>query len=209
MHELGHATGHPSRLNRDQSGSYGTKKYAFEEILERKKALRGATQVFRATYETQCHTHSPLETHGVVVRWDGDDAATVWASTQSIFAVRDEFGLSFYNTSAFDFAKLLEDPEGLRANLMDYITGFSGNIDVFERFKFENELATLDEKNRLYQITQSFAEVDLHPDTVPNAEMGDLFEFLIFKFAEASNEEAGEHWTPRDAVRPAPRRRRR
>ena len=78
---------------------------------------------------------------------------------------------------------------------MDYINGFSGNIDVFERFKFENELATLDEKNRLYQITQSFAEVDLHPDTVPNAEMGDLFEFLIFKFAEASNEDAGEHYT--------------
>lgn len=60
-----------------------------------KKALRGAAQVFRATYETQCHTHSPLETHGVVVRWDGDDAATVWASTQSIFAVRDEFAAMF------------------------------------------------------------------------------------------------------------------
>ena len=115
--------------------------------------------------------------------------------------VKRKTGLSFYNTSAFDFAKLLEDPEGLRANLMDYVTGFSGNIDVFERFKFENELATLDEKNRLYQITQSFAEVDLHPDTVPNAEMGDLFEFLIFKFAEASNEDAGEHYTPRDAIR--------
>ena len=115
--------------------------------------------------------------------------------------VKRKTGLGFYNTSAFDFAKLLEDPEGLRANLMDYITGFSSNIDVFERFKFENELATLDEKNRLYQITQRFAEVDLHPDVVPNAEMGDLFEFLIYKFAEASNEEAGEHYTPRDAIR--------
>ncbi len=115
--------------------------------------------------------------------------------------VKRKTGLGFYNTSPFDFARLLEDPEGLRANLMDYINGFSGNIDVFERFKFENELATLDEKNRLYQITQSFAEVDLHPDTVPNAEMGDLFEFLIFKFAEASNEDAGEHYTPRDAIR--------
>ncbi len=115
--------------------------------------------------------------------------------------VKRKTGLGFYNTSAFDFARLLEDPEGLRANLMDYITGFSGNIDVFERFKFENELATLDEKNRLYQITQSFAEVDLHPDTVANAEMGDLFEYLIFKFAEASNEDAGEHYTPRDAIR--------
>jgi type I restriction enzyme M protein len=115
--------------------------------------------------------------------------------------VKRKTGLGFYNTSAFDFARLLEDPEGLRANLMDYITGFSANIDVFERFKFENELATLDEKNRLYLVTSKFAEVDLHPDTVPNAEMGDLFEHLIYKFAEASNEEAGEHYTPRDAIR--------
>jgi type I restriction enzyme M protein len=115
--------------------------------------------------------------------------------------VKRKTGLAFYNTSAFDFAKLLEDPEGLRANLMDYITGFSANIDVFERFKFENELATLDEKNRLYLVTSKFAEVDLHPDAVPNAEMGDLFEYLIYKFAEASNEEAGEHYTPRDAIR--------
>ena len=115
--------------------------------------------------------------------------------------VKRKTGLGFYNTSAFDFATLLADPEGLRANLMAYITGFSANIDVFERFKFDNELATLDEKNRLYLITSKFAEVDLHPDTVPNAEMGDLFEFLIYKFAEASNEEAGEHYTPRDAIR--------
>ncbi|WP_018604247.1 class I SAM-dependent DNA methyltransferase [Mycobacterium sp. 155] len=115
--------------------------------------------------------------------------------------VKRKTGLGFYNTSAFDFKLLLEDPEGLRANLMDYITGFSANIDVFERFKFDNELATLDEKNRLYLVTSKFAEVDLHPDAVPNAEMGDLFEFLIYKFAEASNEEAGEHYTPRDAIR--------
>lgn len=115
--------------------------------------------------------------------------------------VKRKTGLSFYNTSPFDFKLLLEDPEGLRANLMDYITGFSANIDVFERFKFENELATLDEKNRLYLIASQFAEVDLHPNVVPNAEMGDLFEHLIYKFAEASNEEAGEHYTPRDAIR--------
>jgi type I restriction enzyme M protein len=115
--------------------------------------------------------------------------------------VKRKSGLGFYNTSQFDFARLLEDPEGLRANLMDYITGFSANIDVFERFKFDNELATLDEKNRLYLVTSKFAEVDLHPGKVPNAEMGDLFEYLIYKFAEASNEDAGEHYTPRDAIR--------
>lgn len=115
--------------------------------------------------------------------------------------VKRKTGLSFYNTSTYDFKRLLEDPEGLRANLMDYITSFSANIDVFERFKFENELATLDEKKRLYLVTSQFAEVNLHPDEVSNAEMGDLFEHLIYKFAEASNEEAGEHYTPRDAIR--------
>jgi type I restriction enzyme M protein len=115
--------------------------------------------------------------------------------------VRQKTGRRFYNTSEFDFAKLLADPEGLRSNLIDYISRFSANIDVFERFKFENEIATLDEKGRLYLVVSKFAEVDLHPDTVPNAEMGDLFEELIRKFAEASNEEAGEHYTPRDAIR--------
>jgi type I restriction enzyme M protein len=129
------------------------------------------------------------------------ELATKYSDGALDVQVKRKTGLGFYNTSAFDFPKLLADPDGLRANLMDYITRFSANIDVFERFKFENELATLDEKNRLRLITEKFAEVDLHPDRVPNAEMGDLFEFLIYKFAEASNEEAGEHYTPRDAIR--------
>ncbi|MFP8944384.1 N-6 DNA methylase [Streptomyces fenghuangensis] len=115
--------------------------------------------------------------------------------------VKRKTGLTFYNTSPYDFARLLQDPEGLRANLIDYISHFSGNIDVFERFGFEAEINRLDEKNRLYLIVSKFAEVDLHPDTVPNAAMGDLYEHLIYKFAEASNEEAGEHYTPRDAIR--------
>lgn len=115
--------------------------------------------------------------------------------------VRQKTGFRFYNTSEYDFAKLLADPEGLRSNLIDYISRFSASVDVFERFKFENEIATLDEKSRLYLVVSKFAEVDLHPATVPNAEMGDLFEELIRKFAEASNEEAGEHYTPRDAIR--------
>ncbi|MEU1370704.1 class I SAM-dependent DNA methyltransferase [Streptomyces sp. NPDC005803] len=115
--------------------------------------------------------------------------------------VKRKTGLTFYNTSRYDFVRLLEDPEGLRANLIDYITRFSGNIDVFERFGFAAEINRLEEKNRLYLIVARFAEVDLHPDTVPNAVMGDLYEHLIYKFAEASNEEAGEHYTPRDAIR--------
>ena len=115
--------------------------------------------------------------------------------------VRRQFGLHFYNTSDYDLVRLKKDPDGLRNNLIDYISKFSANIDVFERFKFENEIATLEENNRLYIVVSQFADIDLHPDTVSNAEMGDLFEELIRKFAEASNETAGEHFTPRDAIR--------
>ncbi|CAN5296367.1 class I SAM-dependent DNA methyltransferase [soil metagenome] len=129
------------------------------------------------------------------------DLATKFDGGALDVQVKRKTGLGFYNTSEYDFARLLEDPEGLRANLLDYVSRFSSNIDVFERFGFEAEVAKLDEKNRLYLVVSKFAEVDLHPDTVPNAEMGDLFEELIRKFAEASNEEAGEHYTPRDAIR--------
>ena len=115
--------------------------------------------------------------------------------------VKRATGLGFHNTSEYDFRSLLADPDGLRANLVDYLTKFSAEIDVFERFKFENEIATLAEKNRLYLVVSKFAEVDLHPSAISNADMGDLFEELIRKFAEASNEEAGEHYTPRDAIR--------
>ncbi len=75
--------------------------------------------------------------------------------------VRQKTGFRFYNTSEYDFAKLLADPEGLRSNLIDDVSRFSANIDVFERFKFENELATLDETGRLYLVVSKFAEVDL------------------------------------------------
>ncbi|MCB0878201.1 MAG: SAM-dependent DNA methyltransferase, partial [Thermoleophilia bacterium] len=115
--------------------------------------------------------------------------------------VKKKTGLPFHNTSPFDFQRLIADADGLRENLIEYITGFSPNIDVFARFKFENEIATLDEKGRLFLVVKQFADVDLHPDSISNAEMGDMFEELIRKFAEASNEEAGEHFTPRDAIR--------
>ncbi|MGO4258776.1 type I restriction-modification system subunit M [Marmoricola sp. RAF53] len=115
--------------------------------------------------------------------------------------VKKATGLTFYNTSPYDFGSLLADSDSLRVNLQDYLDGFSDQIDVFERFKFGNELATLEEKERLFLVVSKFSEVDLHPNKVLNAEMGDLFEELIRKFAEASNEEAGEHYTPRDAIR--------
>ncbi len=115
--------------------------------------------------------------------------------------IRQATKLTFYNTSPWTFAKLIGDPDGLAANLTDYIAGFSKNIDVFDRFRFENQIATMAEKNRLLIVVQAFSEVNLHPKVISNAEMGDMFEELIRKFAEASNETAGEHFTPRDAIR--------
>lgn len=115
--------------------------------------------------------------------------------------IKKDTGLSFYNTTPFTMARLLEDPDSLAANLSNYVHGFSANIDVFDRFKFDDTIKTLAEKERLYVVVRKFAETDLHPDIVTNSEMGDLFEDLIRRFAEASNQTAGDHFTPRDAVR--------
>ena len=116
--------------------------------------------------------------------------------------VRKELGLPFYNTSKYTLTTLLSEPDHLRANLVDYLSKFSPNVvDIFERFKLDAELLTMEEKDRLFLVVRLFSEVDLHPDTISNAAMGDLFEELIRKFADASNETAGEHFTPRDAIR--------
>jgi type I restriction enzyme M protein len=130
------------------------------------------------------------------------EAAKIANRDRLDFVVRKKFGVHYFNTSVWDFAKLVADPTGLKANLVDYVNRFSPNVaDIFERYKFENQIATLDEKDRLFLVVQKFAEIDLHPDVVSNADMGMLFEELIRKFAEASNETAGEHFTPRDAIR--------
>jgi type I restriction enzyme M protein len=111
-------------------------------------------------------------------------------------------GTTFYNTSKLDFEKLKGDPNNIGANLTSYIKGFSANAsDVIEQFKFADQLAKLDEANLLFQVVSRFANVDLHPDKVPNHVMGSVFEELIRKFAEASNETAGEHFTPREVIR--------
>jgi type I restriction enzyme M protein len=108
---------------------------------------------------------------------------------------------TFWNESKFDLKTALGDSENLAANLLDYVTGFSDNVkDIFDKYKISDRIAELDEHNLLFLVTQRFAEVDLSPAKVPNEEMGHIFEELIRKFAEASNETAGEHFTPRDVI---------
>jgi len=111
-------------------------------------------------------------------------------------------GHSFYNTSTYTLTKLMSDPTNIRENLESYINDFSPNArEIFEKYEFSVQIDKLNEANLLYLIVEKFASLDLHPDTISNHEMGLMFEELIRKFAEASNETAGEHFTPRDIVR--------
>ncbi len=115
--------------------------------------------------------------------------------------LRRASGFAFYNTSLYDFEKLLADAPNLAANLRNYIAGFSPNMrEVVEKFDFDNTLSKLDEAGLLFQVLERFKNVDLHPDKVDNPTMGTVFEELIRKFNEALNENPGEHFTPRDVV---------
>lgn len=109
---------------------------------------------------------------------------------------------SFYNTSTFTLQKLLADPNNIADNLESYINNFSANArEIFEKYEFIKLIEKLNENNLLYLIVEKFCTFDLSPENVSNHEMGLMFEELIRKFSEASNETAGEHFTPRDIVR--------
>lgn len=109
-----------------------------------------------------------------------------------------------FNTSGFTFEKLLGDAPNIAGNLIAYIQGFSPRArDIFDKFEFETEIAKLDEANRLYLIIKEFcsADINLSPKTISNLQMGYLFEELVRKFNEQANEEAGDHFTPREVIR--------
>src|SRR5207247_620634 len=115
--------------------------------------------------------------------------------------LRRASGFAFYNTSRYDFEKLLADAPHLAANLRNYIKGFSPNMsEVLEKFDFDNTISKLDEAGLLFQVLERFKNVDLHPNAIDNPTMGTIFEELIRKFNEALNENPGEHFTPRDVV---------
>ncbi len=109
-----------------------------------------------------------------------------------------------FNTSGFTFEKLLGDSPNIAGNLIAYIQGFSPRArDIFDKFEFEAEIAKLDEANRLFLIIKEFcsAEINLSPKAITNLQMGYLFEELVRKFNEQANEEAGDHFTPREVIR--------
>ena len=109
---------------------------------------------------------------------------------------------SFYNTSPFDMKRLMGDQDHIRENLFAYIQAFSPAVrDIFERFEFYTQIDRLAKPGLLYLVTERFAQFDLHPTRISNNQMGLVFEELIRKFAELSNETAGEHFTPREVIR--------
>ena len=111
-------------------------------------------------------------------------------------------GAPFYNTSPLTFTGLLNDDKNIKRNLLSYIGGFSGDAAaVLEKYRFAEKVDTLDKAGLLYQVVAKFADIDLHPDRVPNHAMGYIFEELLRRFSEMQNETAGEHFTPREVIR--------
>jgi type I restriction enzyme M protein len=116
--------------------------------------------------------------------------------------VDKERSQALYNVSPYTFERLLADSENIAPNLVAYINGFSDTARrIFEKFKFGDQIEKLDSSNRLYAIVQAMAGVDLHPNRITNIEMGYVFEHLVMRFNEQANEEAGDHFTPREVIR--------
>ncbi len=111
-------------------------------------------------------------------------------------------GQSFFNTSRHTFATLLGDPDNVAGNLRNYIAGFSESArDIVNKFNFDVQIDRLNDHNLLYLVVSKFADLDLSPETVSDLDMGYLYEELIRRFSELSNETAGEHFTPREVIR--------
>lgn len=113
-------------------------------------------------------------------------------------------GLEFYNTSKYTFERLLDDPDNIEDNFRDYLNGFSENVqDIIEKFKFDGHITTMANKGILYIVIKEFTspKANLHPDVISNLEMGYIFEEIIRRFSEAHNEDAGQHYTPREVIR--------
>ena len=114
-----------------------------------------------------------------------------------------ETGVEFYNNSNFTLSDLLNNPSNIKENFISYLNGFSDNIqEIIDKFKFRQEINDLNSKNLLYLVAKKFCDptLNLHPDVVSNHDMGYIFEELIRKYNEATNENPGEHFTPREII---------
>jgi type I restriction enzyme M protein len=116
--------------------------------------------------------------------------------------IKNEVKKEFYNFSKYDLVRLKSDPKNIYINFQNYINGYSKNVyEIIENFQFEKPVEKLHKNNKLYLLIDKFTEIDLHPKVVDNHTMGNIFEELLRKFSEMSNETSGEHYTPRDVVK--------
>ncbi|WP_028488468.1 type I restriction-modification system subunit M [Thiothrix lacustris] len=115
--------------------------------------------------------------------------------------IKRKLGIPFHNRSDFSFKKLLDDADKLETNLNKFISSFSVTARrILEKFEFDKEITKMEDANRLFEVVKAFADMDLHPDRLSNLEMGYIFEDLVRRFNEQANEEAGDHFTPREVI---------
>lgn len=164
----------------------------YERVMLPLIVLRRFDAVLASSKEAVLKRHAELNAKGI---------PNVDAILNNLAKDEDGRPLGFHNHSLLDFQKLKGDPDNVGQHLITYIKGFSENVQsIFDRFKFEEEVQTLEEANRLYQVIAQFAEINLHPRKVDNITMGLVFEDLIRRFNEAANETAGDHFTPREVI---------
>jgi type I restriction enzyme M protein len=116
--------------------------------------------------------------------------------------IHSKLNLKFSNYSQYDLRRLKDEPNKLSENFYDYLSSFSTNVqDIIKNFGLQKHIDKLDSNDKLYLLIEKFTDIDLHPSTVDNHVMGNIFEELLRKFSEMSNETSGEHYTPRDVVK--------
>lgn len=165
---------------------WSRKQYEYQDIILPFVVLRRLDCILEKSKPLVLETYHKFQ-------WQVEDISPILKKTA---------GYDFYNTSVFDFKKLLDDPANIATNLNKYILWFSTDVqDIFDKFKFQTYVARLKKGNALYEIVKNFESIDLHIDAIDNLEMGYIFEELIRKFSEQSNDTAWEHYTPRDVIK--------
>lgn len=166
----------------------GWKQHEYQDVILPLVVLKRLDSVLAKTKQNVLQTYNQM--HGTM----SDDSLSLFLEKES--------GYKFYNTSPYDFKKLLDDSEGIYANFINYLDGFSPNVrDIVTKFEFQKQLNKLKSGKMLHLVLKELDKVDLRPEVVNNHDMGYIFEELIRKFNEQSNETAGEHYTPREVIR--------
>jgi type I restriction enzyme M protein len=166
----------------------GWKQHEYQDVILPLVVLKRLDSVLDKTKQDVLRTYNQM--HGTM----SDDSLILFLEKES--------GYKFYNTSPYDFKKLLDDSEGIYANFINYLDGYSPNVrDIIDKFDFQKQLNKLKSGKILHLIVKELDKVNLSPEVVNNHDMGYIFEELIRRFSEQSNETAGEHYTPREVIR--------